>query len=566
MRLLNVHTRQLEEFFGDAIPHYAILSHTWGKEEVTLQDLSKEGHRQKQGYTKIEGCCQQAIKDELSWVWVDTCCIDKTSSAELSEAINSMFRWYENSDVCYAYLQDVPSGTDIYEQDSPFAKSRWFTRGWTLQELLAPRLIQFYDTNWMLISHKNPDHLHRADALNWFTLLENVTSIDRQTFQDRWYIRSVSAAYKFSWMAGRSTTRVEDEAYCLLGLLDINMPLLYGEGDKAFIRLQEAILRNSEDVSLLAWGCNLPYTKNDSILARSPSLFLGFPWQNRRHNRPRSRVHSTLTGRGLHIELLMTLIDARNRVWLGAVEEETWLSPGIGILLRQSLGGTGNLFARAAGCPPVPIHSGNLIKRLTSTAKRKEIYIAPNDDNFWNEARSSGWDVRLLGLPILLRSRAPTGQVNISFIRETGYSFSSSWPSVSYFSRSLGKEPSITCIGPHSNTVYMIFSNDRQDRVAVRLSLRWGKRGPKSMETAFCVISDRYLATAFEHCCGSKVDSKVPQFTKDMDWSLYIAMTNLSTNENGHLCAIYGTRLPRGGLIGCRLVWKKGPYSEKESR
>ncbi|KAI4694050.1 uncharacterized protein J4E84_002630 [Alternaria hordeiaustralica] len=241
MRLLNVNTRQLEEFFGDAIPLYAILSHTWGKEEVTLQDLSREGHQQKQGYAKIEGCCQQAIEDDLLWVWIDTCCIDKTSSAELSEAINSMFRWYKNSKVCYAYLQDVPSGSDIFEQGSAFRQSRWFTRGWTLQELLAPRLVQFYDSNWMMIFSTDPGGHGYEHATKLIPLLCDTTSIDKEFFEYRSRIGSASAARKVSWMARRSTTRVEDEAYCLLGLLDINMPLLYGEGTKAFIRLQEAI-------------------------------------------------------------------------------------------------------------------------------------------------------------------------------------------------------------------------------------------------------------------------------------------------------------------------------------
>jgi hypothetical protein len=142
MRLLHVDTRQLEEFFNDDIPPYAILSHTWDEEEVTFQDLDVESHKNKRGHAKIEGYCQQAKSDGLSWVWIDTCCIDKTSSAELSEAINSTFQWYRESVVCYAYLQDVPQGVDIWEDDSGFRGSRWFTRGWTLQELLAPyRLI-----------------------------------------------------------------------------------------------------------------------------------------------------------------------------------------------------------------------------------------------------------------------------------------------------------------------------------------------------------------------------------------------------------------------------------------
>ncbi|KAH6868034.1 heterokaryon incompatibility protein-domain-containing protein [Alternaria rosae] len=308
MRLLNVNTRQLEEFFGDAIPPYAILSHTWGNEEVILQDLSREGHQQKQGYAKIEGCCQQAIKDGLAWVWVDTCCIDKTSSAELSEAINSMYRWYEHSKVCYAYLQDVPSGSDVYENDSAFRKSRWFTRGWTLQELIAPGMVLFYDTNWMLISP-----MHPVDE-EWIHLLSVITAIDEKYLQSRVSLRSASAACKFSWMAGRSTTRVEDEAYCLLGLLDINMPLLYGEGYKAFFRLQEAVLSGSDDISLLGWGYKLPCVQG-TLLAKSPAAFSRYPNRTIFRQRRAPRTHSTMTGHGLHIELLMFLIDAREKIW-----------------------------------------------------------------------------------------------------------------------------------------------------------------------------------------------------------------------------------------------------------
>jgi len=130
MRLLNVHTRRLEEFFGDAIPPYAILSHTWGHDEVVFKDFETEEHRKKQSYVKIEGCCLEAKKHGFSFVWVDTCCIDKSSSAELSEAINSMFQWYQAASVCYAYLEDVPPGEDPYQFGTAFRKSRWHTRGW----------------------------------------------------------------------------------------------------------------------------------------------------------------------------------------------------------------------------------------------------------------------------------------------------------------------------------------------------------------------------------------------------------------------------------------------------
>lgn len=130
MRLLNVHTRQLEEYFGGAIPPYAILSHVWGRDEVVFKDFEDAAHRSKPSYVKIDGCCQEAARNGLRYVWIDTCCIDKSSSAELSEAINSMFQWYRDASVCYAFLEDVPPGEDPYQFGTAFRKSRWHTRGW----------------------------------------------------------------------------------------------------------------------------------------------------------------------------------------------------------------------------------------------------------------------------------------------------------------------------------------------------------------------------------------------------------------------------------------------------
>ena len=144
MRLLNTTTQTLHDFHDNQIPPYAILSHTWGEEEVTLQDLEKPSSKLRTGYAKITSCCALALSDGLQYVWIDTCCIDKTSSAELSEAINSMYRWYQDSEVCYAYMVDVRVDSE-YEN---FRRSRWFKRGWTLQELLAPRSMNLYDQEW----------------------------------------------------------------------------------------------------------------------------------------------------------------------------------------------------------------------------------------------------------------------------------------------------------------------------------------------------------------------------------------------------------------------------------
>jgi hypothetical protein len=155
MRLLNTCTSEgklkLEEFGGNKIPLYAILLHVWGENEVTFQDINSAVAEKKVGYDKVRETCSMAAADGFHYVWIDTCCIDKTSSAELSEAVNSMYHWYQESGVCYAYLADVPSNA----VDDKFAKSKWFTRGWTLQELIAPSTVIFLDQEWQKMGTKS---------------------------------------------------------------------------------------------------------------------------------------------------------------------------------------------------------------------------------------------------------------------------------------------------------------------------------------------------------------------------------------------------------------------------
>ncbi|KAF4628707.1 hypothetical protein G7Y89_g9445 [Cudoniella acicularis] len=271
MRLLRANTERLHEFFESQAPPYAILSHCWGADEVTLRDMETETleWKNKPGYKKIAYACDQAIKDGFEFVWVDTCCIDKNSSAELSEAINSMYRWYQKAKICYAYLEDVDveQGGEIGSGDSDFGRSRWFTRGWTLQELLAPKEVVFYGKDWKSIGRKS----EIAEVIS------KITSIPRHIVKDPVFVSSASVAQKMSWAADRQTTREEDVAYSLLGIHDVNMPLVYGEGVKAFTRLQEEILRVSTDQSILAWDydiLNLQMVQSsDGILADSPSLF-----------------------------------------------------------------------------------------------------------------------------------------------------------------------------------------------------------------------------------------------------------------------------------------------------
>ncbi|KAK0647095.1 heterokaryon incompatibility protein-domain-containing protein [Cercophora newfieldiana] len=266
MRLLHAETKKLFEFYG-YVPKYAILSHTWGTDELTYRDIVATSG-QFPANKKIDGCCRQALADELEYVWIDTICIDKSSSAELSEAINSMFAWYRDAAICYAYLSDVDSDSststaELQRPESDFCCSKWFTRGWTLQELVAPGIVVFFNMNWQVIarkSFKGGGDFHR--------LLESITKVPDLVLGDSWRLSEISVAARMSWAARRQTTRREDRAYCLMGIFDINMTMLYGEGDRAFVRLQEEIIRTSDDESIFAWGfCGNPSESLVSIAA-----------------------------------------------------------------------------------------------------------------------------------------------------------------------------------------------------------------------------------------------------------------------------------------------------------
>ena len=276
MRLINVKTLKLDEFLDDKVPPYAILSHTWGKdsEELTFRnvqagDIDKPGV----GSIKFQGCCKQAEEDGLGYVWIDTCCIDTTNLVELSGAINSMFRWYRQASICYAYLSDVPSDDSPRKPGSKFQSSRWFKRGWTLQELLAPANLRFYNSEWHRLGTKG----------DMCAIIEKITGIRRQFLLGIAELRNASVAQRLSWAAQRDTTRKEDLAYCLLGIFDVTMPMIYGEGgSQAFLRLQEQIMRTTRDDSILAWGLSLegPSSSGSTqitpgrILAAAPSDFV----------------------------------------------------------------------------------------------------------------------------------------------------------------------------------------------------------------------------------------------------------------------------------------------------
>ncbi|KAL6897667.1 hypothetical protein GGI43DRAFT_98752 [Trichoderma evansii] len=291
MRLLDTKTLELVDIAGDNTPPYAILSHTWGDEEVTIQQLRRlGGHAQlasssakpldkkrrtilsKKGYIKIAGAARLAVSRGLNYLWIDTCCIDKTSSAELSEAINSMYLWYEQSAECYAYLSDVEPETaqDASAVDESLRNSRWFTRGWTLQELVAPKLVLFYASDW--------SHLGNKHTPPEFTkVISEITSIDKEVLDGTIDPLQLSVSARMAWASHRNTTRLEDTAYCLMGLFQVNMPLLYGEGKRAFTRLQEEIIQRTDDQSIFAWN-SFDDEEEDpdalfGLLAQSPAQF-----------------------------------------------------------------------------------------------------------------------------------------------------------------------------------------------------------------------------------------------------------------------------------------------------
>lgn len=250
----------------DDRPKYIILSHTWRDEEVTFSDMANtEAAKLKKGWGKIEGICEQARRRRIDYAWVDTCCIDKSSSAELTEAINSMYAYYREAFVCIAYLDDVFPG-DLTSFRLQLASCRWFTRGWTLQELIAPKDLEFYDASWEFRSSA-----HEPEAMD---VVHLVTKIDERVLgNERRPLDEISVAQKMSWAAGRSTTRIEDRAYSLMGIFGVNMPLIYGEGERAFRRLQEAILQQTNDLSIFAWNEPEEFGGVCGFLAQRPEAF-----------------------------------------------------------------------------------------------------------------------------------------------------------------------------------------------------------------------------------------------------------------------------------------------------
>lgn len=471
-------TRELEEFHGPVVPQYAILSHTWGPEEITLPEMEaiaryRKSQQQKQqpvthvvprsmdksdtmrlmllssmlmafrgqqsrfdrssalpalstgaygyesdeddrshhhsivasasrspsshpleqqaGYSKITYACSQAAKDGYRYVWIDTCCIDKRSSAEVSEAVNSMWSWYQRAAVCYAYLEDVhfddyTQGYRTWKDD--FSSSRWFTRGWTLQELLAPRKVVFYAKGWRLLGTKS----------SLVKTVEKITKIDELTLLEPRLVHNASVARRMSWAANRTTTRTEDVAYSLMGIFNVSMPIIYGEGENAFLRLQEEIIKRSDDHSIFAWGAlgheDAPHqhqhphispddfdydsiTGSTGILARSPKDFAGMEHVAVATPSTQNTSNYTMTNKGLHIKLNLARVHfghatTSQKYYIGVLNCHTEDDPSsrLGILLAETA--TPNILLRTRTRTPTIVSGPEL-----AAAKPKLFYI-PN--------------------------------------------------------------------------------------------------------------------------------------------------------------------------------------------
>lgn len=377
MRLINVQDLKFEEFFEGQIPPYAILSHTWAEEELSFDEWQRRKDvKKKKGYSKIMKACEFAGNlHEVRYIWIDTVCIDKRSSAELMEAINSMYNWYHNSKICIVYLADVdsrhpepsdhpdyPSSSRSHESCKPlilakdieeqFLNSRWFKRGWTLQELLAPQARLYLSKDWKIIgTHER-----------LIGLLSKASGVAEAHLRDSNWREVADVSLKMSWASERKTTRVEDMAYCLMGIFNINMSLIYGEGDGAFRRLQLKIIKKSDDNSIFAWdrkSCSKVFAPSPEYFSRQPS-----PMRNQAGHRRRSPYEMTNSGLRITLKVFQTaharilvgvlgyklpgtggLSDGRFCLVLQRKDEEDWYMV-IGSMVVETLGNSGFDVAR----------------------------------------------------------------------------------------------------------------------------------------------------------------------------------------------------------------------------
>jgi hypothetical protein len=363
MRLINT-TTFAAEFVSVAAgaKEYAILSHTWGPEELSFQELlaieQDATHRSatKAGYLKVRGACDKARAAGFGYIWIDTCCIDKSSSTELSEAINSMYRWYKEALVCFVYLEDIEASGEVVNPG--LEGCRWFTRGWCLQELIAPEVVEFCDKQWTTICSKAT----MADQI------AKITRISSDILLDSSLVGSVPVAQRMSWAAGRGTTRKEDEAYCLLGIFGIAMPMLYGEGSQAFRRLQEHIITKSNDMSIFVPRSSLQGNQSarfQGLFANSPKDFSDCGSITHTSGHAVYNAAFTLTNSGLLFRHLRLVVERRNAMYILRLNCKSEDGHDVRIYLRK----VGPALYAKIGSPP------SSFARYTPNIQLEEAYV-----------------------------------------------------------------------------------------------------------------------------------------------------------------------------------------------
>ncbi|OJA14572.1 hypothetical protein AZE42_06368 [Rhizopogon vesiculosus] len=271
---------------------YAILSHRWLDEGEPTYEEMKSGTARGPGYWKLKKFCEKAWSFKVEFAWSDTCCIDKSSSTELDQSIRSMHRWYYNSDICIVHLAESETIEDMMYDE-------WTRRGWTLQELLAPVNIKFFNKYWMPMTRDANDKSPKKTEI--MQKLEIATGIPHK---DLWIFQPGPARVdeRMTWAAKRKTTRVEDVAYSLMGMFDVSLQIAYGEGrDRAFSRLIEAIMQGG-DPSVLNWTGEPLLHSSSRAIPRSPENFSGRTLQL---PRDLGQLEMTMTSLGLRVPLVV---------------------------------------------------------------------------------------------------------------------------------------------------------------------------------------------------------------------------------------------------------------------
>jgi hypothetical protein len=431
-----------------------------------------------------------------------------------------------------------------------------------------------------------------------YRLLTEITGIPSVVLTKELQLSQVSAACKFAWASQRMTTRIEDKAYCLMGLLGVNMPLLYGEGNQAFVRLQEAVISRSDDISLLAWGHGLAWESIEElgygkVLARSPTAFRGYPKSSYQHIRRPPKTHSTVTGHGLHIELPLLLINAENRVWIGIIEEGSDKnlddSGAIALVLRQKSVQDMYIFERVRGCPMLKILNFHSRKRLFRGPVSKMVYLQDGGTASTSTTLEVSLNIphslfsSLVPMRKNINQRQYTAElaIFIKSFRNVGYTLSSQYPPIDHGMVSLftregelsgdqirsqykSSFDNLLCPGPGNEQFYFILTNAKGHSVVVKVQIRYKPPFIDSYKVNLSHCNSGRHVTALEYACDTGVGTHtVKQLRKRTQWNSYVNLWSPTTTKiNVSACPSQQTLSKNVRFAQCGLMWSGGWVSE----